>query len=362
LTGQRARNHPGAGNVIIDQTKQRSLTVRHPPLITAMKRSMLRLVFLSLLGLTALGARAEVFVLPPPDVDVIGEIRVVYAAHEDTLLDVARRYSIGYDELLKANPGVDRWLPGETTPIILPTRFILPPAPRDGIVLNVSEMRLYFFPKPAPGEKPMVMTFPVSVGRMDWKTPLGTTSVVAKQLDPPWYPPASIKAEHAAQGDFLPDVVPPGPDNPLGRHALRLGKAGYLIHGTDKPDGIGMRVTHGCIRMFPENIEWLFDHVAVGTPVHIVDAPVKVGWLAGNLFLETHSPLEEENIPLRVTVDDAVSAIQAKLGPEMAGVDPSAVELVVEQASGLPIAVSELQGFDQLSRGMVNVVPAGMRN
>ncbi|MCP5419288.1 MAG: L,D-transpeptidase family protein [Gammaproteobacteria bacterium] len=328
-----------------------------------MNRRIAPFALLGLLLTFTLSVRAEVFVLPPPDVDVVGEIRVIYATHEDTLIDIARRYNIGFDELVKANPGVDRWLPGEGTPIVLPTRYILPPAPRDGIVLNVSEMRLYFYPKPAPGEKPVVMTFPVSVGRMDWKTPLGTTSVIAKQADPPWYPPASIKAEHAEQGDPLPDVVPPGPDNPLGRFALRLGKAGYLIHSTNKPDGVGMRVTHGCVRMFPENIEWLFNHVAVGTPVYIVDAPIKVGWLAGNLFLEAHAPLEEENVPIRVSVDDAIHAIQAKLGPDMSGVDPAAVELVVEQASGMPVAVSEMPGYTaQLSSGMVNVVPTGMRN
>ena len=285
-------------------------------------------------------AFAETYVLPPPDVDLIGEVRLVYAAHEDTLLDIARRYSLGYEEIVQANPGVDRWLPGQGTPVVLPTRHILPDAPREGIVLNLPEMRLYYYPNAQPGEKPVVMTHAVSIGRMDWKTPLGTTRIVAKQEDPSWYPPASIKAEHAARGDFLPDVIPGGPDNPLGRFAMRLGIPGYLIHGTNRPYGIGMRVTHGCIRMYPEDIEGLFPIVPINTPVYIVNQPVKAGWLAGTLFLEAHSPLEEENIPTQATVAEAIRVIQKKVGAFEYFADPAVVEIVVEQGSGLVVPVS----------------------
>lgn len=299
---------------------------------------------LPMLGLFAVvAARAETFILPPPDVDLVGEIRIDYARQEDTLLDIARRNSLGYDEIIQANPGVDRWLPGEGTPVVLPTRYILPDAPREGIVLNLPEMRLYYYPKPKAGEKPVVRTYPVSIGRMDWNTPLGKTSIVAKQTDPPWYPPASIKAEHAAQGDILPDMVPGGPDNPLGRFAMRLGVPGYLIHSTNKPFGIGMRVTHGCVRMYPEDIETLFPDVPVGTPVHIVNQAVKVGRLAGSLFLEAHAPLDEENIPSEVTFHKAIEVITAKAGPGAPEIDPDAVELVVDQASGLPVPVTYLR-------------------
>lgn len=302
-----------------------------------------RFTALTLLGLASLSAHAESFVLPPPDVDLIGEVTVVKAEHEDTLIDIARRYDLGYDQIVKANPGVDRWVPGEGTPIVLPSRYILPNAPREGIVLNISEMRLYYYPKRQPGQDPTVITHPVSIGRMDWKTPLGRTSVVAKQENPPWYPPASIKAEHAAEGEPLPDVIPGGsPDNPLGHFALRLGIPGYLIHGVDerKANGIGMRVTHGCVRMYPEDIEKMFGMVPVGTPVYIVNQPVKVGWLADTLFLESHAPLEEDNLPVEATIAEAERTIAAKLGPDMPGVDPKAVELVVEQASGFPVVVS----------------------
>jgi L,D-transpeptidase ErfK/SrfK len=136
------------------------------------------------------------------------------------------------------------------------------------------------------------MTYPISIGRMDWETPLGRTSIISKVTDPSWYPPESIRAEHAADGDPLPRVVPPGPDNPLGKHAMRLGLPGYLIHGTNRPDGVGMRVTHGCIRMFPEDIDYLFGRVSVDTAVRIINEPVKVGWNGEELFVEVHATLE----------------------------------------------------------------------
>ncbi len=298
-----------------------------------------------LLGwLTASIAQAAVYTLPPPGTDVIGQVKVVYATKDDTLLDIARRHSLGYDEIVHANPGLDRWAPGDGTPIVLPTRYILPDTPREGIVLNVAEMRLYYYPPASTGAERLVYTFPVSIGRMDWKTPLGATKVVAKDIDPAWRPPASIKAEHAAEGDILPDVVPGGPDNPLGRYAMRLGVPGYLIHSTNKPFGIGMRVTHGCVRMYPEDIEWLFGMVQVGTPVRLIDQPVKVGQLNGVLFLESHEPLEEDNIPIKVTLEQVQRAVIAKTGPDMPGVDQAALEVAVEQISGIPVSISAAPG------------------
>ncbi|MDS4027059.1 MAG: L,D-transpeptidase family protein [Candidatus Contendobacter sp.] len=294
-----------------------------------------------LLGwLTASAAQATVYPLPPPDTDVIGQVKVMYATKDDTLVDIARRFGLGYDEIVHANPGVDRWAPGEGNPIVLPTRHILPDAPREGIILNIAEMRLYYYPKANPGEEHVVITYPVSIGRMDWKTPMGLTKVVAKEVDPPWRPPTTIKAEHAKEGDILPDVVPGGPDNPLGRYAMRLGVPGYLIHGTNKPYGIGMRVTHGCVRMYPEDIERLFGMVPVGTPVRLVDQPVKVGRLNGQLMVESHAPLEEDNLPIKVTLEQAHQAVIAKTGPDMAGVDQATLELAVEQFSGIPVPIS----------------------
>jgi L,D-transpeptidase ErfK/SrfK len=300
-----------------------------------------------LLGWLFVGAAsAAVYPLPPPSVDIIGQVRVVYANQEDTLLDVARRHGLGYEEIIHANPGVDRWMPGQGAPIVLPTRHILPDAPRDGIVLNLPEMRLYYYPPAGPDGQRVVHTFPVSIGEMDWKTPLGVTRVISKEIDPPWRPPASIKAKYAAHGDPLPDVVPPGPDNPLGRHALRLSQTSYLIHGTNRPYGIGMRVTHGCVRMYPEDVERLFGMVPVGITVRIIDQPIKVGRLHGELFVAIHEPLEETELPRRITLEQVLEAVAAKVGPELTGVDQNILQVAVEQVSGIAVSISAQPGTE----------------
>lgn len=239
-----------------------------------------------------LSSLAEMYDLPPPGIDVIGALSTVTARADDTLLDIARRHGLGYEDIVRANPDVDTWLPGEGTAVVLPTRYILPPGPRSGVVLNLAEYRMYYYPQPVAGQPAVVMTYPISIGRMDWETPLGRTSVISKVRKPAWYPPDSIRAEHLAAGDPLPRIVPPGPKNPLGEYAMRLGLPGYLIHGTNRPAGVGMRVTHGCIRMFPEDIDFLFDRIALNTPVRIINEPVKIGWSGDELFVEVHRTLE----------------------------------------------------------------------
>ena len=262
---------------------------------------MHRLICLGLAASVALShataSGAATYILPPLDQHLIGSMQHVSARGDETLLDIARQHGVGYDEIKLANPDVDMWLPGEGTRVVVPTRYILPDAPREGVVLNVPEMRLYYYPKPRPGERPVVKTFPVSIGRGDWETPLGMTTIVEKTPNPSWRPPESIKREHAARGDPLPEVVPPGPDNPLGQFALRLGLPGYLIHGTNRPFGIGMRVTHGCVRMYPEDINALFDEIALQTPVHIVHQPFKIGWALGVPYFEAHPSFEEDQTP-----------------------------------------------------------------
>jgi L,D-transpeptidase ErfK/SrfK len=227
------------------------------------------------------------------DSQVVGEPSRVVARYEDTFVSLARTYNLGFDELVQANPGVDPWLPGEGTEVVLPTQFVLPNAPRTGIVINLPELRLYYFPD---GEEGRVITHPISIGRMDWGTPLGLTAIQSKVKNPSWYPPQSIREEHAAENRPLPPVVPPGPDNPLGTRALRLGIPGYLIHGTNKPSGVGMRVTHGCIRMFPEDIEAMFNDIPVGTPVRIVNQPIKLGRNGESFYVEAHPPLDEKTV------------------------------------------------------------------
>lgn len=282
---------------------------------------------------------AATFVLPPSDVDLIGSLQSVAARQQDTLLDIARRFDVGQDEIVLANAAIDRWLPGDGTETLVPSRYVLPQADRTGIVLNVPEMRLYFFPRPRAGSSALVQTYPVSIGRMDWATPLGRTAVASKTRNPSWRPPESIRSEHAADGQPLPEIIPPGPDNPLGEYALRLTRSSYLIHGTNRPYGVGMRVTHGCVRMYPEDIEALFPDVPVGTPVQIVNQPVKLGWLADTLFIEVHPPLDEEleNVSLMQLAMDRVNAAWEKRPFTLNGRD---LKQAVEEQRGIPVAIA----------------------
>lgn len=291
--------------------------------------------------LLPLSSGAETFALPPDDIDLVGHVRTISARHEDTLLDIARRYHLGHDEIVIANPDVDRWLPGEGRAVLLPTRYILPNAPRTGLVLNVPEMRVYFYPPAKPGQQHFVKTYPVSVGRMDWATPLGEAKVVTKQKDPVWRPPQSIRQEALAKGDPpLPEIVPAGPNNPLGQYALRLSIPGYLIHGTDKPWGIGMRVTHGCLRLYPEDIEAIYQEVPVGTKVEIVNQPVKVGWLAGTLYMEVHPPLDEDTEGRSTLMSTALEVLDQALKKHPVAVSGRAINQAVREQTGLPVPIS----------------------
>jgi lipoprotein-anchoring transpeptidase ErfK/SrfK len=193
-----------------------------------------------------LTAHATVYALAHPDDAVFGEDQTVVTVYEDTLYDLAAKYSLGSEELIRVNPGIDPWIPGAGKKIVIPGRHILPPGPHEGIVVNLPEHRLYYYPKPRRGQPQEVITYPVSIGKMDWRTPLGLTHVISKQKDPTWFPPESVRKEHAAAGDPLPAHVPPGPDNPLGRYAMRLaaGNGTYLIHGTNNPIAVGLPVTH----------------------------------------------------------------------------------------------------------------------
>ncbi|MEM9056486.1 MAG: L,D-transpeptidase family protein [Pseudomonadota bacterium] len=289
----------------------------------------------------ALAAEAATFPLPPPDEDLIGAIRHVYVQGDETLLDIARRHNVGFQDIQSANPGVDMWVPGDGERITLPTRYVLPPGPRRGIVLNLPEMRLYYYPTPAPGEAPVVVTYPMSIGRGDWSTPLGSTTVTTKVRDPSWYPPASIRREAEEEGRELPKVVPPGPENPLGRHALRLGLPGYLIHGTNRPAGVGMRVTHGCIRLFPEDVEALYETLPVGTPVRIINQPHKVGRLAGMLFLESHAPLPEDERYLQDGLTMLTRVLVRASADEQLDVNWTAAERVFTASRGIPYTIHD---------------------
>jgi L,D-transpeptidase ErfK/SrfK len=286
-------------------------------------------------------SQADIFTLPPADVDVIGQMSTITASSNDTLLDIARRYDLGQNEILLANPSVDRWLPEDNAVVVLPNRFILPNVERTGMVLNLPEMRLYYFPEAAAGETPIVITHPISVGRMDWETPLGKTSIINKKKDPDWRPPQSLKDEAIAEGNEpLPDIVKAGPDNPLGRYAMRLGIPGYLIHSTNKPYGVGMRVTHGCLRMYPEDIERLFEDIPVGTQVHIVNQPIKLGRLAGSLFVELHPPLDEDKDKYANYMQSVLDAIAEFTAEDDINLSGRALWEAIEHQDGIPVAVT----------------------
>ena len=281
-----------------------------------------------------------------PQQELVGETQVLFARYENTFSAIGRQYNLGYEEMRRANPGVDQWLPGEGTPIYLPTQTILPDAPRTGIVVNVPAMRLFYFtsgkPATAGGSEVLkVSTHPVGIGTEGWATPFGEAKVMQKAKDPTWYVPASVRKEHAERGDPLPSVVPPGPDNPLGAYAMTLSLPGYLIHGTNKPAGVGMRSSHGCIRLYPEDIEALFGRVARGTAVRLVNQPVLAAWQDGQLYLEVHPPLAEESHDLVAEADAALNRALERAGAAAAAVviDRAAIEKIVTEQRGMPLPV-----------------------
>lgn len=295
-------------------------------------------------------AHAETFPLPTGEDSVVGVVQHVESREDETLVDIAREFDLGYDQIVRANPEVNRWIPGNGTKVLIPHHYILPGDVRKGIVLNIAELRMYYYPTNGKLPADRVHTYPVSIGRMDWKTPLGATKVIRKDRDPAWHPPASIREEHAREGEILPSVIPGGtPDNPLGRYALRLGFPGYLIHGVDerKTYGIGMRVTHGCIRMYPDDIETLFGMVPLNTPVQLLNQPVKVGWSGDRLLLEVHQPLDEgedEDAPIlpRITYNEVMQAIREKIR-EPLDLDENAIDVAVDAGDGIPREIARAQ-------------------
>ena len=283
--------------------------------------------------------RSDVFELSSPEQDVVGEVQIILSRESDAFPDIARAYGLGYDELVQANPDVDPWLPGEGTVIILPTQFVLPAAPREGIVLNIAAKRLFYFPPAGDGERQTVITHPVGIGREGWETPTGDTRVIDKARDPVWYPPASVRREHAEAGDPLPAVVEAGPDNPLGHRVLKLDMPGYLIHGTNQPYGVGMRVSHGCVRLYPENIETLYELVDRGTPVTIVNQPLLYGRHAGEFYFEAHPPLADDERDAETLLADLMNAARQESGAFAEEHERRNAVRAAADARGIPIRI-----------------------
>jgi len=293
--------------------------------------------FLVLAFGTAALAHATVFPIVKSDDTIVGEDQTVLTVYEDTLYDLARAYSLGSEELIRVNPGVDPWIPGAGKTVVIPGRHILPPGPREGIVVNLPEHRLYYYPKPNRDGTREVITYPVSIGKMDWRTPLGLTHVIQKQKNPIWYPPESVRKEHAAAGDPLPPKVPSGPDNPLGLFAMRLaaGNGTYLIHGTNNPIAVGLAVTHGCIRMYPDDVAALFPLIPVGTPVRLINEPLKVAWVDGQLLLEAHPPVDAEGQSFEPNIDQFSELLKAAVGNSTVAIHWDYAREVLAKADGV---------------------------
>jgi L,D-transpeptidase ErfK/SrfK len=307
------------------------------------------------------------FPYDPKATGVVGTLQATIAGEEDTLSDIARRFNLGYDEVVNANPGVDPWLPRGGTRLVLPTQFLLPDAPHEGLVVNLAALRLFYFPKAAKGEQRVVMTMPIGIGMVGWATPTGTTKIVSKRKDPYWTPPASVRKEHAAEGDILPPRVPPGPDNPLGAFAMNLGWPSYLMHGTNKPAGVGMRASHGCIRLYPEDIATIFPMLPIGTKVTVVNQPTLHRIQDGRLYVQSFPPHEEhpeakaaakgQRFTRQLQAKMAKLAEQAELQ-----VDWELVEHVVHASQGIAVPVSQpsfgLDAYLASARLVENAVPA----
>ncbi|MEM1244616.1 MAG: L,D-transpeptidase family protein [Pseudomonadota bacterium] len=269
--------------------------------------------------------------------DVIGKVYKTRVGFSDSISSIARRYDLGYSEVKQANPKANFLFPGET--IILPKEYVLPPKPyRHGIVINVAELRLYYFSKDG-----TVSTYPVSLGRKGWRTPIAKTYVYRKKKDPTWWIPADIRAIRTKKmGKESVRTIPPGPENPLGSYAIYLAMNGYLIHGTNNPLTIGLPVSAGCIRMYNRDVEDLFSKVKRGTQVNIIYYPVKAGWRDGRIYVEAHheNPSEaayysEDLIPVDKVIDTALAEHKDFIHWPL-------VNKVIGQKLGIPFQVGQI--------------------
>jgi len=291
-----------------------------------------------LLLLGTAGAHATTYPLPPENSRLIGQPTHYTVPNDGKPLEaIASRFQIGLLAMMEANPGVDPFLPTAGSRLIIPTQMLLPDTPRDGIVINLSEMRLYYYPE----DEEVVHVLPIGIGRLGRETPLMTTYIISKQADPIWNPTANTRKEYMQNGIVLPKVVPAGPDNPMGKYALRMAHKGgeYLIHGTNKDFGIGLRVSAGCIRLRPDDIEFLFEQVPVGTSVRIIDEPIKISTEPnGKRYLEVHQPLSRTEADLQGVVPlplegKVLEFVRAK------GVIQRRVTEQLRLRSGLPVVI-----------------------
>jgi L,D-transpeptidase ErfK/SrfK len=308
------------------------------------------------------------FELPEDGGDVVGYVQKTVVGKEDTLPDIARRFDVGYEELLLANPGVDPWLPGVGREVVVPTQFILPAAPHEGVVVNVAAMRIFYYQPHKKGEPQVVFTHPIGIGKVGWKTPEGTTKIISREKDPVWVVPKSVRDEHQEDGEKLPAVVPAGPDNPLGQYAFHLGWPSYLIHGTNKPYGVGMRSSHGCMRLYPEDIAVFFNMIPIGTKVTVVNQPYLFGWRDGTLYLQAYAVLDDDSRDWnknrqRLLAKLLSPKLRKRISDHESEIDWQRVGDLAHEPRGIPVPITgDHEGVDDVigqSLLVQDVIPTG---
>lgn len=303
-----------------------------------------RLALACLLGVFSTFACAATFLLPTDGSNIVGQFRVVTADKQNTLLDIARHFDLGYNEITGANKGVSIWLPGAGTLVNIPTQYILPAKPWTGIVINIAQRRLFYFPTPEGNSPATVVTYPIGIARIGWATPLGATRIVAKKKDPSWTVPKDILEEHRNDDDEdFPGYFPPGPNNPMGMYALLTGFSQIYIHGTNRPWGVGMEVSHGCIHLYPEDAASLFESVSVGTPVTIIDQAVQVGHRGQMVYLNISTPSDDKAGEKTVTWNAALDAVfdyYSGQGTKLPPINLKRLKQYVDTPPGMPSPIS----------------------
>lgn len=303
-----------------------------------------------------------------PGQDVVGTVQIVKASKDDTLTDIARRFNVGYEEIVRTNPKIDPWLPGEGTEIVVPSQFILPDAPRTGVVINIPAMRIFYYPPLKKGQRQVVFTHPIGIGKVGWRTPEGVTKIVRRQKDPTWRVPVSVRKEHHENGEELEPVIGPGPDNPLGKYAFYLQWPSYLIHGTNKPAGVGLRSSHGCIRLYPEDIEQFFNMVPLGTQVRVVNQPFLFGWREGQLYMQPYDVLEDDTrdwtkAQKKLLTQSFAARLQQQLQQQHEQVDWTLVSSLSRSPRGIPVPITltdaSVEQILAAAPHVQNVVPEG---
>lgn len=270
------------------------------------------------------------------DEGVLGSLGVIELQRGDVLPDIARHFGLGYDEIAAANPELDPWLPDSNSRALIPAQFVLPRAPRRGLVINLAAMRLFYFP--AKGNGTEVVTYPIGIGREGRATPTGAMRIVRKARNPTWYPTKNIRNEHLRRGDPLPAAVPPGPDNPLGKYALYLSRQMYLVHGTNKPYSVGLRASNGCIRLYPEDVSKLYPQIPLNEPVYIVNQPYLIGQRGGVVYLQAYRVPEELN---EKSLTKTLRADLKKWEQDQSQpLDWDKIERILKESRGIPLPIS----------------------